>query len=80
MVLRGPKNQTELLIATQEVIMSAIIKFPLEKVQRTSSSNAETGKTAEILMFEGVQYSKPLEREAVEKGYCRTKPATEKRT
>ncbi|MEM9277755.1 MAG: hypothetical protein AAGA76_04215 [Pseudomonadota bacterium] len=38
--------------------MSAIIKFPLEKVQRTSSSRLKNNETAKILMFEGVQYRK----------------------
>ncbi|MEM7068251.1 MAG: hypothetical protein AAF478_05140 [Pseudomonadota bacterium] len=36
--------------------MSAIIKFPLEKVQRTSNKTRQAGQTAEILVFEGVQY------------------------
>ncbi len=38
--------------------MSAIIKFPLEKVQRTSTNNMTNGETAKILVFEGVQYVK----------------------
>ncbi len=35
--------------------MTAVLKFPLEKVSRPSKSNAE-GESATILLFEGVQY------------------------
>ena len=36
--------------------MSTVIKFPLEKVQRTSKSAAEGTASAKILVFQGVQY------------------------
>ena len=36
--------------------MTAVLKFPLEKVSRTSKKN-EDGKEAKILIFEGVRYN-----------------------
>lgn len=36
--------------------MGAVLKFPLEKVSRTSSRAAEDERSAEILLFEGVRY------------------------
>ncbi|MEM9329962.1 MAG: hypothetical protein AAGA53_01475 [Pseudomonadota bacterium] len=36
--------------------MSAVIKFPLEKVQRTSNPRLRHIESAKILIFEGVQY------------------------
>ena len=38
--------------------MSAVIKFPLEKVQRTSTKDMASGESGKILVFEGVQYVK----------------------
>ena len=38
--------------------MAAVLKFPLEKVSRTSKQNID-GKDAKILLFEGVQYDAP---------------------
>lgn len=38
--------------------MAAVLKFPLEKVSRTSKQNVD-GKEAKILLFEGVQYDAP---------------------
>jgi len=44
--------------AAQEVMMSAVIKFPLEKVQRTSTKDMTSGESGKVLVFEGVQYVK----------------------
>ena len=41
-----------------EKSMAAVLKFPLEKVSRTSKQNVD-GKEAKILLFEGVQYDAP---------------------
>jgi len=38
--------------------MSIILKFPLERVHRKAHSHAKSEQSADILVFEGVQYQK----------------------
>ncbi len=41
--------------------MSVVLKFPLEKVSRTSSLRFEERHLTKVLMFEGVQYTRKNE-------------------
>lgn len=41
--------------------MSIVVKFPLEKVSRTSSLSYEKRHLSKVLLFEGVHYSSQME-------------------
>lgn len=58
--------------------MSAIIKFPLERVQRRSKNPKSNGATAEILVFEGVQYVSRAQPDRAKKRSKHTAPATKR--
>lgn len=42
--------------AFKEDLMGVVLKFPLERVSRTSSLRFEERHSSQVLMFEGVQY------------------------
>lgn len=44
--------------------MSVVLKFPLEKVSRTSSLRFEERHLTKVLVFEGVRYSRTKSEEA----------------